>query len=52
MNFTELGILTIEPKAVLEGGINGPRFMAEITTTTGDKKTVSILPNDYKFSYF
>jgi hypothetical protein len=50
MNFTELGISAILPLAELKGGINGTRFIAEVTTVGGEKRLLSILPSEYDLS--
>ena len=50
MSYKELGISTITPLAKLEGGLNGPRFIAEKETVKGDKELISVLPPDYDLS--
>jgi len=47
MNFKELGIRTIKPLAVLGGGLNGTRFIAETITEDGKSKLVSLVPPNY-----
>lgn len=47
MNFKELGIQTIKPLALLSGGLNGTRFIAEATTEEGNTKLISLIPPDY-----
>lgn len=47
MNFKELGIQTIKPLAVLEGGLNGTRFIAEATKEDGKSQLLSLTPPDY-----
>ncbi len=50
MSYKELGISTIKPLAKLEGGLNGPRFIAEKEILKGDKELIFILPPDYDLS--
>jgi len=52
MNFKEYSIKTIEPKAVLKGGLNGSRFIARVVFEDGSRKLFSILPPDYTYDSF
>ena len=47
MNFKELGIQTIKPLAVLKGGLNGTKFIAEATKEDGKIQLLSLIPPDY-----
>lgn len=47
MNFKELGIQTIRPLAILEGGLNGTRFIAEAIKEDGKAQLLSFIPPDY-----
>lgn len=47
MNFKELGIFSITPVAKLEGGLNGPRFIAERKMLKGERELISVLPPNY-----
>lgn len=47
MNFKELGIQAIRPLAILKGGLNGTRFIAEATNKSGEAQLLSLTPPDY-----
>lgn len=50
MNFKELGIRAIRPIAILEGGLNGTRFIAEATKKDGKAQLLSLIPPDYNLA--
>ncbi len=47
MNFKELGIHYIKPVALLKGGLNGARFIAEYMSESGRVGLLSLAPPDY-----
>lgn len=47
MNFKYLKIQTIRPLAVLTGGLDGTRFIAEVTKENGKSELFSFMPPNY-----
>lgn len=47
MNFKEMGVQTVEPLAVLEGGINGVKFIARTTMNDGQSQLMFMVPPNY-----
>lgn len=48
MNFKELEIQTIRPLAILEGSLDGTRFIAEAVKEDGKTQFLLLTPPDYK----
>ena len=47
MNFQESDIKGIKPLAILKGGLNGTRLIAEVTYGNGEIILLSLLPPNY-----